>query len=162
MGHRRKIWHDVTAKAQWCNQMNLRMTKAEREAFLAQVRVAVVGISDHDRGPLTVPVWYWYEPGGDIWFETQPSSRKGNLLHIGKRISLCVQDEKPPYAYVSVEGPIVEIAVDDRELHEIPIAMRYMGEDAGRAYIESLPPSEWKRYIMRPERWLTLDGSKDS
>jgi len=140
--------------------MTLKMTEPEREAFLAGVHVGVVGISESNRGPLTVPVWYWYEPGGDIWFETQLTSRKGKLLHVGKRISLCVQDEKPPYAYVSVEGPIIEIAEDDRQLHEIPMATRYMGDPAGTDYVESLPPSDWKRYIMRPERWLTLDGSK--
>ena len=140
--------------------MTWRMSKEEREAFLAGVHVAVVGISSEGRGPLTVPVWYWYEPGGDIWFATQPESRKGKLLHIGKRISLCVQNESPPYAYVSVEGPIIEIADDDHELHEIPMAIRYLGEQEGPNYISPLPPSEWKRYIMRPERWLTLDGSK--
>lgn len=142
--------------------MILQMTTNEREYFLAAVHVAVVGISEAGRGPLTVPVWYSYEPGGNIWFETQPASRKGKLLHVGKRISLCVQDENPPYAYVSVEGPIIEIAEDDRELHEIPMATRYLGDQAGRDYIASLPPSEWKRYIFRPERWLTLDGSKDA
>ncbi|MEH6581619.1 MAG: pyridoxamine 5'-phosphate oxidase family protein [Halioglobus sp.] len=141
--------------------MTLKMSTQEREAFLAGVHVGVVGISNEGRGPLTVPVWYWYERGGDIWFETQPLSRKGKLLHLGKRISLCVQDESPPYAYVSVEGPIIEIAEDDREQHEIPMAIRYLGEQEGPAYISSLPPSEWKRYIMRPERWLTLDGSKE-
>lgn len=137
------------------------MTKDEREEFLAGVHVAVVGISESGRGPLTVPVWYWYEPGGDLWFETQPTSRKGRLLHVGKRISLCVQDEKPPFAYVSVEGPIIEIAEDDRELHEIPMAIRYLGEEDGPNYISGLPDSEWKRYIVRPERWLSMDGSKD-
>ena len=86
--------------------MTLKMTPDERETFLAAVHVAVIGISQRGRGPLTAPVWYWYEPGGDIWFETQPNSLKGKLLHTGKRISLCVQDENPPYAYVSVEGPI--------------------------------------------------------
>lgn len=140
--------------------MTLKMTKDEREVFLAGVHVAVVGISEKDRGPLTVPVWYWYEAGGNIWFETQPDSRKGSLLHVGKRISLCAQDENPPYAYVSVEGPIIEIAVDDHELHEIPMANKYLGEEEGRQYISHLPPSEWKRYIPKPERWLTLDGSK--
>ncbi len=142
--------------------MSTKMTKDERETFLAGVHVAVIGISDEGRGPLTVPVWYWYEPGGDIWFETQPDSRKGKLLHSGKRISFCAQDEKPPYAYLSVEGPIIEIATNDRELHEITMAIRYLGEQAGREYIASLAPAEWKRYIMRPERWLTFDGSKDS
>lgn len=141
--------------------MPLKMTREVRESFLAEVHVAVIGISQQDRGPLTAPVWYWYDPGGNVWFETQPNSLKGKLLHIGKRISLCVQDENPPYAYVSVEGPIIEIADDDNELHSIPMAIRYLGDQAGREYIASLPSAEWKRYIMQPERWLTLRGSSE-
>ena len=140
--------------------MTLTMTEEERTAFVADVHVAVLAISAEGRGPLMVPVWYWYEPDGHIWFETQPISRKGRLLHVGKRVSLCMQNEQPPYAYVSVEGPVVEIAQDDREKHEIPMAARYLGEKAGREYIDSQPPSDWKRYIMWPERWLTMDGSK--
>ena len=136
------------------------MSPSERDAFLSKVHVAVLAIPREGYGPLATPVWYWYEAGGNLWFETQPDSRKGKLLELGTRVSLCVQDEEPPYAYVSLEGPVIEIAEDDRELHEIPMAIRYMGEQAGRDYIESLPPSEWKRNIVRPERWLSLDGSK--
>ena len=142
--------------------MSTTMTKSERESFLAAVRVAIIGISEKGGGPLTTPVWYWYEPGGNIWFETEPGSRKGRLLHVGKRISLCVQDERPPYAYVSVEGPIIEIADDDREAHEIPMAVRYLGEQRGREYIASLEPTLWKRYILKPERWRTYNGSQDT
>ena len=40
--------------------MAAKMTKNEREAFLASVHVAVVGIPQEGRGPLTVAVWYWY------------------------------------------------------------------------------------------------------
>ena len=136
------------------------MTEDEKEQFLAGVHVGVVGINNPGRGPLTAPVWYWYQPGGELWFETQPSSRKGKLMQIGTRISLCAQDENPPYKYVSVEGPIVDIAVDDPDLHELPMAIRYLGEKGGRDYVAGLPQeAEWKRYIMRPERWLSMDGS---
>jgi nitroimidazol reductase NimA-like FMN-containing flavoprotein (pyridoxamine 5'-phosphate oxidase superfamily) len=140
--------------------MTVTMTKNERESFLAAVHVAIIAIPQEGRGPLTAPVWYWYEPGGCLWFETQPNSRKGKLLHRGIRISLCVQDEHPPYAYVSVEGPIIEVALDDHELHEIPMAIRYLGEQKGREYIASLPPSDWMRYVMQPQRWFSFDGSK--
>ena len=132
------------------------MKQSEREAFLSEARVAILAIPEADRGPLTTPVWYWYEPGAELWFETEPSSRKGKLLSVGTRLSLCVQDDKPPYAYVSIEGPVIEIAEDDRDLHEIPMAIRYLGEKGGRDYIDSLPPSEWKRYIVRPERWRSF------
>jgi hypothetical protein len=51
---------------------------------------------------------------------------------------------------------------EERELHEIPMAVRYLGEQAGRDYIASLDLAVWKRYILRPERWRTYDGSKSS
>ena len=140
--------------------MDYRMTQDEREKFLSGLHVAVLSLNRTERGPLSVPVWYWYEPGGNLWFETQPNSRKGRLLEVGTRITLCAQDEQPPYAYVSVEGPVIDIAEDDMELHQIPLASRYLGEQAGRAYLDSLPPTQWKRYILLPEHWLSYNGSK--
>ena len=53
------------------------MTRAEREGFLAEVRIGVLSIPEVGHGPLTAPVWYGYEPGGDLWFVTGRGSRKG-------------------------------------------------------------------------------------
>src|SRR5262249_7612843 len=86
-----------------------RMSTGERESFLSDVRVGVVSIADGPRGPLTVPVWYGYERGGEVWFVTGRDSRKGKRLLLVDRISLCVQTETPPYKYLSVEGPIAGI-----------------------------------------------------
>jgi nitroimidazol reductase NimA-like FMN-containing flavoprotein (pyridoxamine 5'-phosphate oxidase superfamily) len=44
--------------------MTLTMTKEEREAFLAAVHVAVISVAEDGHGPLMVPIWYSYEPGG--------------------------------------------------------------------------------------------------
>ena len=60
--------------------MSLGMTKEEREAFLADVHVGVVAIPEPGRGPLAVPVWYSYEPGGELHMVTARTSRKGQLL----------------------------------------------------------------------------------
>jgi hypothetical protein len=47
-------------------RMSLAMTVAERQAFLAQVHVAVLAVAGEDgRAPLAVPVWYDYRPGGE-------------------------------------------------------------------------------------------------
>ena len=92
--------------------MSSAMTKEEREAFLADLHVGVISIAEEGRGPLTVPIWYSYEPEGEIRIITARSSRKGKLLEQAGRFSLCAQAETPPYKYVSVEGPIV--AIEDR------------------------------------------------
>ena len=54
---------------------SLSMSRAEREAFLAATRVGIVSVAEPGRGPLTVPVWYRYEPGGDLRFATGANSR---------------------------------------------------------------------------------------
>ena len=60
--------------------MSLAMSRAEREAFLAETHVAVVSVAQPGRGPLAVPVWYRYEPGGDVRFVTGGRSKKAELI----------------------------------------------------------------------------------
>ena len=140
------------------------MSRAEREAFLAAVRVGVISIADDGRGPLTVPIWYGYEPGGDLWLVTDRESRKGKLLLKADRFSLCAQTETPPYQYVSVEGPIVTLERAELERHTRVLAHRYLGKEGGDAYIKATGASDDSDtsivVILRPERWLTVDYRK--
>jgi PPOX class probable F420-dependent enzyme len=143
---------------------SLAMTKAEREAFLAERHVGVISLPDPERGPLTVPIWYGYEPGGALWVLTERGSRKGRLLAVGRRVSLCAQTETPPYRYVSVEGPVVAIEPADRERHTRPMAHRYLGPELGDRYVEATAAEraagESVLVRIRPERWLTVDYRK--
>src|SRR5262245_31279727 len=82
------------------DRMALTMTRLEREAFLAGVHVGIISIAEEGRGPLTVPIWYAYEPGGELRVITGRSSRKGRLLAHAGRFSICVQTETPPYISV--------------------------------------------------------------
>ena len=56
------------------------MTVAEREAFLTALHVGVIAIERQDGPPLTVPVWYSYEPGGDLTVLMDGDSLKGRLI----------------------------------------------------------------------------------
>jgi nitroimidazol reductase NimA-like FMN-containing flavoprotein (pyridoxamine 5'-phosphate oxidase superfamily) len=143
--------------------MSQNMTKTERETFLADLHVGVISIAEKDRGPLTAPIWYDYEPGGDLWILTGRDSRKGRLLLDVGRFSLVAQTETPPYKYVSVEGPITSIDKPDLERDERPMAHRYLGQEFGDGYIESTRGDGDADNIlvkMRPERWLTIDYAK--
>jgi nitroimidazol reductase NimA-like FMN-containing flavoprotein (pyridoxamine 5'-phosphate oxidase superfamily) len=144
--------------------MSFAMTREEREAFLADVHVAIISIADGERGPLAVPIWYDYEPGGEAWILTDRSSRKGKLLEAARRFSLCVQTEAPPYKCVSVEGSIVAIEDYDVEKHLRPMARRYLGERLGDRYVEQTVGDRESGggvlVRMRPERWLTVDYSR--
>ena len=137
------------------------MTKAEREAFLADVHVGVLGIDGGDRAPLTVPVWYAYAPGGDVLFTTGGDSRKAGCLKRAGRASLCAQTETAPYQYVSVEGPVtIEPGADTEQRRAI--ARRYLGDELGDAYAEATAAEAAGMVTvrLRPERWLTVDYRK--
>lgn len=142
--------------------MSLGMTKQERERFLADLHVGIISIPEEGRGPLAVPVWYAYEPGEELRVVTGRTSRKGRLLERAGRFSLCVHTEIPPYKYVSVEGPIVSVESADVERDLRPLAHRYLGAEAGAAYIATTREEHLDNVLvrMRPERWLTVDYGK--
>ena len=143
--------------------MALTMTKMEREAFLAGVHVGMISIAEEGRGPLTVPIWYAYAPGGELWLITGRHSRKGRLLTQAGRCSLCVQTESPPYRYVSVEGPITAIEAVDVERDLRPLAHRYLGAEEGDSFVEQMRGGQAENILVRlwPERWLTADYAKE-
>jgi len=142
--------------------MSLAMSRAEREAFLAGTHVGVVSIAEEGRGPLAVPVWYRYAPGGEVRFATGDSSRKRRLLERAGRASLCVQTETAPYLYVSVEGPTVIDRVDFEE-DTREMALRYLGPKMGEAYMRATYPNGTTSEVLvrlRPERWWSADFRK--
>jgi len=140
--------------------MSAAMSQVEREAFLADVHVGVLAIARPTRGPLNVPIWYDYTPGGELWFITAADSRKGQLLRLGTRVSLCAQSEVAPYQYVSIEGPVVAIAPALVDAHLRPMARRYLGVAQGDRYAANSTDGESALVRVRPERWLSVDYRK--
>lgn len=139
--------------------MSLQMSQAEREAFLAGVHVGVMSIERPDGPPLTVPVWYDYEPGGEVVVIMGEDSIKNRLLGHCSRFSLCAQQEDMPYKYVSVEGPVSSSVPAEAETHTKPMAIRYLGEEMGTAYAANDGGTS-VRIAMTPERWFTVDYGK--
>ena len=91
--------------------MSTTMTPGEGASFLAQAHVGVLGVADADgRGPLLTPIWYHYQPGGEVTILTERDSRKARLIRRAGRFSLCAQQDQPPYMYVTVEGPVIGIS----------------------------------------------------
>ncbi len=135
------------------------MTSAEREQYLADVHVGVIAVERPDRVPLAVPIWYGYQPGGEVLLWTESDSVKHKLIRDAGRFAITVQDENPPYKYVTAEGDVTGIApADDAEVREL--AVRYLGQQAGGQFTEQnlTPTSVVIR--MRPQRWLSTDYSR--
>ena len=137
--------------------MSFTMSAAEREEFLAGLHVGVFSVSEAGRGPIAVPVWYDYQPGGLVSVTTSRDSRKTRALRAAGRMTLCAQDEAPPYRYVSVEGPVVieEVGFDER----LAMARRYLGPEGGDEYVASNPDDANDNLVVRmtPEHWVGVD-----
>ncbi len=138
------------------------MTTDERESFLAAVHVGVMSVARREKAPLTVPIWYRYEPGGELSILIGPDSLKARLLARAGRFSLCVQTENVPYRYVSVEGPIVETRQVDMEADARVMARRYLGKELGDQYVEDGDDESMICVSMRPETWYSVDYGKAS
>jgi nitroimidazol reductase NimA-like FMN-containing flavoprotein (pyridoxamine 5'-phosphate oxidase superfamily) len=141
--------------------MSLKMSEAEREAFLGGVHVGVISIDRAGRAPLSVPIWYDFKPERGVWVITEKTSEKGISLAAAERFTLVAQTEEPPaYSYVSVEGPVIEVREADRVKDSRPMARRYFGEQLGDAYVASQSEDANLVFTMRPERWRTVDYGK--
>jgi nitroimidazol reductase NimA-like FMN-containing flavoprotein (pyridoxamine 5'-phosphate oxidase superfamily) len=138
------------------------MSAAEREEFLAGVHVGVLSAATGKTGrTLAVPVWYSYEPGGLLTVLTGRRSRKAAAMRAAGRFGLCVQDDSPPYRYVSVEGPVVgEEELDPAE--RLAMARRYLGAAGGDRYVTDNPDAQRENVAFRmlPEHWLSQDQGK--
>lgn len=135
------------------------MSVDERQAFLAGVHVGVMAIERDDGPPLAVPVWYDYEPGGEVTVIVGEDSVKQRLLRRSGRFSLCAQQEDLPYKYVSVEGPVTSSVPADPDAQTKPMAIRYLGEELGTAYAANDGGTSIQ-VSMTPERWFSVDYGK--
>ena len=102
-------------------------TSPPRTGKLATVRA--------DGRPHVAPVWYDIDDDGSLVFNTGESTVKGRNLLRDPRASMCVDDDRPPFSFVVVEG-VVEISDDPVELRHwaTRIGGRYMGADQAEAY----------------------------
>lgn len=111
------------------------MTDDERRCFLLQrARTAILATVRSDGRPHVAPVWFDLD-GDTLVFTTWHESVKARNIRNDPRISLCVDDEEPPFAFVLMEGE-AELRESDPNLRywATRIAGRYMGEGLAEDY----------------------------
>jgi PPOX class probable F420-dependent enzyme len=149
-----------SAGSAWVGAVVAKMSSAEREQYLADLHVGVIAVERPDRAPLSVPIWYWYQPGGEVWIWTEAGSVKDNLIRSAGRFAITVQDEQPPYKYVTAEGDVTSIGpAVDADVRQI--AVRYLGEAEGGQFTDQNLTPTAVVIRMRPQRWLSTDYSKE-
>jgi PPOX class probable F420-dependent enzyme len=134
-------------------------SEIEREEFLAAKHVAVLSVAADGRPPASVPMWYDYTPGGNILINTGAGARKAKLIERAGAVTLVVQNEEPPYQYVVVEGTVVDTTMPTPTDLREAIAIRYLGEEGGRAFVRSMEGQNTVLFTIRPDRWISADFS---
>lgn len=135
------------------------LSKDEREQFLAEPHIAALSVSAGDgRGPLTVPIWYQYTPGGEPWVLTGVESRKRRLIEAAGCFSLMVERTEPTVRYVAVDGAVsrIEPGTDD---HHAELAHRYLPPEQAEKFL-NYALTELGEYVaihLRPQHWLSAD-----
>lgn len=104
-------------------------------AFLsAGTRTGKIGYVAADGRPLVAPIWFVVE-NGQLVFNTGADSAKARALQRDPRIVLVVDDERPPYSFVQVQGTVsVGADPDDLLATATRIAARYMGAERAEEF----------------------------
>jgi PPOX class probable F420-dependent enzyme len=80
------------------------------------------------------PVWFVVDDG-ELAFNTGKITAKGRALTRDPRVVMCVDDSRPPYSFVQVQG-IASIGEDPQEVLDIATRTggRYIAADRAEEY----------------------------
>ncbi len=97
-------------------------------------RTAKLAVTKADGSPHVAPVWFDLD-GDDIVFMTSADTVKGRAILRDGRVALCVDDERPPFSFVTVIGTTTTSTDPDELLAwGTRIGGRYMGADRAEEY----------------------------
>jgi PPOX class probable F420-dependent enzyme len=138
------------------------MTQDEIRAFLLKgTRTAALATVRPDGRPHVAPVWFTLD-GDDLLFNTGENTVKGANLQRDGRVALMVDDEEPPFAFVSIEGDVsLSDDLDTMRYWATRIAARYMGEDQAEAYGKRNAVPGELLVRVRPTKIVAVEGVAD-
>lgn len=125
----------------------------EVEEFLRRGNVAALATVRPDGRPHVTPVWYEYD-GKEFVISTFRNSQK--LKNVTRKgfAALCIYTQEIPYRMVLVEGTARPGSPPDNVWRE-RVAVRYLGEAAGRAYVRDTAEWDLVAIHLRPVKWTT-------
>jgi PPOX class probable F420-dependent enzyme len=110
-------------------------TQEAREFLRAGTRTGKLATVSADGSPHVAPIWFELDDAGNLFFTTGASTVKGRNLSREPRLSMCVDDENPPFAHVVLFG-VAEISEDRDGLLKWAtlVGARYMGADQAEEF----------------------------
>ncbi len=139
------------------------MSEERWRAFLLErPRTAKLATTRKDGRPHIAPIWIAVDDDGAIIFTTGATSLKGRSIRRDPRISMCVDDDRPPFSFVILEGT-AEITEDPGEMLRAAtrIGGRYMGEDRAEEFGRRNGQSGEILVKLKPSRVIAREGISD-
>jgi hypothetical protein len=118
-------------------------------------RLAYTGL---DARPRVVPIWFTVLDG-DIVMVTGPKASKVRALEANAAVALTIDDARPPYKVLLVEGDASLEQIDGIALEYEGITRRYLGPMAD-AYLSQLRIKRQVRIRVHPRSWRVFDFVK--
>ena len=132
------------------------MSEAEREAFLQEANVAVLATVDGRSRAHAAPIWYLYDDGVFL-MSTGRGSQKHRNVERHPEVTLVVDDRTVPYYAVMAQGA-AEIGPRLPDEDRLRMAVRYLGEQLGRAYIASVSGEDSVTIRLKPRKFVEFRG----
>jgi PPOX class probable F420-dependent enzyme len=140
------------------------MSEEEVRTFLTALpaRTAKLATVRADGRPHIAPVWYDVDDDGSLVFNTGESTVKGRNIRREPRVSLCVDDDRPPFSFVVVEG-VADISddVDEARRWAGRLGGRYMGPARAEEYASRNGVAGELLVRVRPERIVSAVDLSD-
>jgi PPOX class probable F420-dependent enzyme len=121
------------------------------EEFLREAHLASLATVKPDGRPHVVPVWYEWD-GREFTISTFRGTQKVTNVSRKGYAALSIYTPELPYRQVTVEGTSRVAGPIDNVWRE-RVAMRYLGEAAGRAYVRDTSEIDNVALHVRPMRW---------
>lgn len=105
-----------------------------KDFVLAAPRPAICAVVLSDGRPNATPIWIDLD-GDDIVFTTWHESVKARVLAREPHVSLCIQDDQPPFGFVTIQGKAtVSDDLDAVKMWAARLGGRYMGAERAEEY----------------------------
>lgn len=105
-----------------------------REFLGHGTRTGKLAYTAADGRALVAPIWFVLE-GDELVFTTGTDTAKGAAIARDPRVTLCVDLQQPPYAFVQAQGEAVTSTdLDEMRRVATAIAGRYMGADRAEEF----------------------------
>jgi PPOX class probable F420-dependent enzyme len=138
------------------------MSPDEVRDFLSHgTRTGKLGVSMRDGQPHVMPIWFVLD-GEDVLFTTHEDTVKGRWITRDGRLSLCVDEEVAPYAFVHLRGRAT-FSEDLQEMRHFAtlIGGRYMGEPRAQEFGQRNAVAGELLVRLTPDRVIAQSGVAD-